>query len=330
MHRAGWLLPLLAIGCTSQDGGQIIAQGTIEVDETDIVPRVGGRISRIWAAEGAGVRAGDTLVTLVSSTLPEDLHEREARVARAEAELRDLERGARPEEISRAEAELRAAQAEDVRAARELGRMETLGASNAVAKREVDEARATAAQARERRLASEQSLQLLRAGATREAKEAARSRLAEARAALAQGHATSGELTLLAPTDGIVLPHYYRIGEVVDAGDPVVTTADVSRPWIRVFVNQRDVPGLRVGALAEAVLDGDPEHPIPGRIVSINHKAEYTPRVALTTEERADLMFGIKVQLSNSTGSAQAGLPATVRLSVISGEEIRQLAEARP
>jgi HlyD family secretion protein len=133
---------------------------------------------------------------------------------------------------------------------------------------------------------------------------------------------------LLAPADGVVLPHYYRVGETVEAGDPVLTTADVTRPWVRVYVNQRDLPAVRIGASAEAVLDGDPKHPIAGRIVAINHKAEYTPRVALTTDERSDLMFGVKVALSNGAGAARAGLPATVRIPVNAGTAA-QIAEAR-
>jgi HlyD family secretion protein len=206
--------------------------------------------------------------------------------------------------------------------------METLGTADVVSQQDVDRARAEAGEARGRREASEHALRLLREGATREARVAARSRLAEARAYLAQGHASTSELTLLAPVDGVVLPHYYRTGEVVEDGDPVMTTADVTHPWVRVYVSQQDVPNLRVGGSAEAVLDGDPDHPIPGRIVAINHKAEYTPRVALTTEERADLMFGIKIALANRSGAAQAGLPATVRIAVNAGHT--RLAAARP
>jgi len=318
MHRAAWWLPLLLAGCASRHEG-IVAQGTIEVEETDIVPTVRGRISRIWVAEGATVRAGDTVMTLASSTLPGDLREREARVARAEAEMRDLERGARLEDIARAEAELRGAAAEEVRAARDLERMEALVATNAVSRQDADNARAAAADARSKREARDHALALLREGATREAREAARSRLAEAKAYLAQGRATDGDLTLLAPVDGVVLPHYYRVGEVVEAGDPAMTIADVSHPWVRVFVNQRDVPSLRPGAAAEAAVDAAPDRPIPGRVVAINHQAEYTPRVALTAEERADLMFGIKVALSNADGAARAGLPVTVRLTRAAG-----------
>jgi HlyD family secretion protein len=330
MQKAVWLLPFLVAGCTPRHDA-IVAQGTIEVEETDIVPTVRGRISRIWVGEGTQVHAGDTVVTLVSPSLPEDLHEREARVARAEAEVRDLERGSRPQEIARAEAELRSAQAEDARAAKELERMEALAADQVVSQQDADNARAAAGDARAKCEAREESLKLLREGPTREAREAARSRLAEAKAFLAQGHAADGELTLVAPVDGLVLPHYYRVGEVIEAGDPVMTTADASHPWVRVYVNQRDVPALRVGARAQALLDGAPDLPIPGRIVAINHEAEYIPRVALTTEERADLMFGVKVALSSAAGAARAGLPATLRLNAApSAATVAQVAEVRP
>jgi HlyD family secretion protein len=328
MYRAALLLSLSVIACSSQRD-RITAQGTIEVDETDIIPTVRGRIIRIRVAEGDLVKAGDTLVTLESPTLPDDLAERRARVARAEAELRDLELGSRPEEIARAEAVLRSAVAEDLRAARDLDRMEELGAAAAVSQQDVDLARAEAADARGRKDAAEQTLRLLRAGATRDELAAARSKLAEAKAYLAQGVATDGELTLLAPVDGVVMPHDFRVGEVVEAGEPAISTADASHPWVRVYVNQRDVPSLRIGAAAEAMLDGAPDRPVPGRIVAINHKAEYTPRVALTNDERADMMFGVKVALSPENGAVRAGLPTTVHLPVGTAEAPRQLAEAR-
>lgn len=331
MRRVAWLLPLAVLASCSRQHEAVVAQGTIEVEETDIVPTVRGRIHRIWVAEGMQIHAGDTLVTLESSTMPGDLRERQAQVARAEAEMRDLERGSRAEEIARAEAELRGAMAEDTRAAKERDRMDALVADRVVSQQDAENARAAADDAHGKREAAEQSLELVRQGPTREARDAARSRLAETRAYLAQGHATEGELTLLAPVDGVVMPHYYRVGEVVEAGDPVMTTADAAHPWIRVFVNQRDVPALRIGGSAQAVLDGAPALPVAGRIVAINHEAEYIPRVALTTEERADLMFGVKVALSSAGGAARAGLPATVRLSrVATADGLTQVADVRP
>src|SRR5262249_7361768 len=103
MRSAMWLLPVFLLGCTSKQD-LITAQGTVEVEETGIVPTVEGRVVKLWVEEGAMVRAGDTLVTLSAYNMPDDIHEREGRVAQAEAELKDLERGARPEELARAEA----------------------------------------------------------------------------------------------------------------------------------------------------------------------------------------------------------------------------------
>jgi HlyD family secretion protein len=49
--------------------------------------------------------------------------------------------------------------------------------------------------------------------------------------------------------------------------------------------------------------------------VAINSKAEFTPRVALTEEERADLLFGVKIAFQDNTGALKPGLPITVRIA---------------
>jgi HlyD family secretion protein len=81
---------------------------------------------------------------------------------------------------------------------------------------------------------------------------------------------------------------------------------------VRVYLSTRVLPGVREGDHAVARLDGYPAHPIPGRVVAISPRAEFTPRIALTEEERADLLFGVKVALSDTTGLLRPGLPATV------------------
>jgi len=53
---------------------------------------------------------------------------------------------------------------------------------------------------------------------------------------------------------------------------------------------------------------------VTGTVTFISPKAEFTPRIALTEEERADLVFGVKVALTDTTGLLRPGLPATVEL----------------
>jgi HlyD family secretion protein len=144
--------------------------------------------------------------------------------------------------------------------------------------------------------------------------EAARGQVAAARAALQSASATSGDLTLVAPEYGVVLGRWTDPGEVVAAGTPVVTIGQPRRPWVRVYVAERALPRLRVGQTVTARLDGVEDRGFPGRIVAIADRAEFTPRVALTEKERADLVFGVKVEFRDTTGMLKAGLPATVVL----------------
>ena len=158
MHRTAMLLSLLTIACSSRRE-QITAQGTIEVDETDIVPTVRGRISRLWVAEGDWVRGEIRWSRWSPPRLPDDLHEREARVARAEAELRELERrrparGDSPAPRRSCEARRQ----KTSRADADLERMEALIADDVVSQQDVDQARAEAGEARGRKEASEQTL----------------------------------------------------------------------------------------------------------------------------------------------------------------------------
>lgn len=303
---------LLAAACG--DGGGETAVGTVELTELDVAPTQPARVVAVRVDEGDTVRAGDTLAVLTQPSLPGDVAGRAAGVEVAEANLRDLLAGARPAERGQAEAALRSAAAEAERARRDLARMRTLADAGAVARRELDAARAVSVEADARRDSAREALRLLDQGARRETVEAARGQVAAARAALRSASATSGDLTLLAPEDGVVLGRWAEPGEVVAAGTPVVTVGRPRRPWVRVYVAERVLPRLRVGQAVTARLDGVEDRGFPGRIVAIADRAEFTPRVALTEEERADLVFGVKVELRDTTGMLKAGLPATVTL----------------
>jgi HlyD family secretion protein len=144
--------------------------------------------------------------------------------------------------------------------------------------------------------------------------QAARAELASARAALAASRAVAQDLVLTAPVDGVVISRNAEPGEMLGAGQSAITLGQSAEPFVRVYVSTRLLPRVHQGQRAVARLDGFPDHPIPGRVVAINPQAEFTPRVALTEAERADLLFGVKVALSDTTGLLRPGLPATVEL----------------
>lgn len=314
MNRAFWLGMLLLPGCSRGERDSVVATGTLEAVEIDVAPLMPGRVVRMLVDDGDNVRAGDTLAILTQPTSQAVIEQSQAQVEASRASLSEVQNGPRAAEIRRAEAELNAATAEMTRTTKDLERALALARTGAIPLQQRDAAEAAARQALARRDAARQSLVLLRQGNRPERITGARAQVAGAQAGLSGAVATVADLTLTAPVAGVVLSRNAEPGEILTTGQSAVTLGEVQRPWVRVYVNSRDLPSISVGRTARGVLDGMPNRIFNGRVVAINTKAEFTPRVALTEEERADLMFGVKVEFADSTGTLKPGLPITVSI----------------
>lgn len=273
---------LLPLGCRER-AERLEVSGTVEIRELALAPLASGRLARLLKDEGDTVHRGDTIAVLEQPGLDALIAQR-----RAQARASVL----RVHEVA-------AAQADSARAANELARAEPLRAQTIISEQQYD-ALQSAAVAAAARLATAR---------------ATGSEAAAATAALAVTLAIRDQLTVLAPEEGVVLTRYLDAGEALAAGTPVVSLGLVRRPWIRAYVGDRYLARLKLEQRATVHLDGFATG-LPGRIVDISARAEFTPRAALTERERADLVFGIKVALDggDAGGRVKAGMPVTVDL----------------
>jgi HlyD family secretion protein len=308
--RAAFAIAVLLMACDRKPE-PTDASGTIEFTQTDVAGAMPARVDRILVEEGATVREGDTLAVLTQTGLPQDIQQRRARVSQAESELNDLLRGARPEELDRARAELRSATSEAERTAADSVRLARLLAVGGISQSAFDAAATAARVAGARRDAAHEAVQLLEAGARPDRIAAARAAVATARAQLAMGEAAASDLVLTAPAAGQVLARHAEPGEVLAAGIPVLSLGDARHAWVRVYVTAPVFAAIRVGDAVPVTIDGLAGEAFQARVTALATAAEFTPRVALTEKERADLLFGVKLELSDSTGRLKAGLPAT-------------------
>jgi HlyD family secretion protein len=309
-----WLLAFAAAACHPDPTPVVAGSGTIEVREIDVAPQAPARVVRVLVDEGEPVSAGDTLVTLRQSTTQADVAGGEARIRAAQASLTEALAGPRRAEIERAAADLRQADAEAERAERDYERVKPLGADGMVSPQSVDAAEGQAKAAVAHRDAVREALDLLREGTRPERIQALRAELGRARAALAATQAVAQDLVLTAPVSGVVLSRNSEPGEMLAIGQSALTLGESADPFVWVYLATRNLPLVHEGQAATARLDGFPDHPLTGRVVAIRPKAEFTPRVALTEKERADLMFGVKVALRDSARLLKPGLPATVEI----------------
>ncbi len=312
--RLGLLVALLACASScARDGDAIRGSGTIEMDEVDIASFVGGRLLRIAVAEGDTVLAGDTLAVLGRGEIAAELAAQAAQTERAQSEARDLQQGARPAELIIAREGARAAEAELQLAQLSYDRTERLTKTGVTAPAELDRARATRDAARARAAGAQEQVRLQEDGFRRQQVTAARQGATAALAQLAGARSRANELVLTAPRRGVVLLVNYEVGELVPPSAPVLTLGDPDSLWMRVYVAAPKLTKLRLGASAEVRPIGI-KTPFAGRVVSIASEAEFTPRSALTEEEQANLVFGVKLALARSGGALKAGLPADARI----------------
>ena len=155
------------------------------------------------------------------------------------------------------------------------------------------------------------ALQLLREGSRPEEVAAANQRLKEAQAAVRSARDALAKTELHAPSHGVVTRRSAEPGERVAAGTPVLTTADLERPWINIYIEETDLARVKLGQTCRVTADGL-DTPVVGKITYLSSEAEFTPKFIQTKNERTNLVFRAEVTIDNKAGKLHPGLPADV------------------
>jgi HlyD family secretion protein len=119
------------------------------------------------------------------------------------------------------------------------------------------------------------------------------------------------------PRAGTVLTRYVEAGEFVQQGQPLYKLAIVDSMELRAYVTEPQLAQVKIGQPAEVTVDAGPNHRTTrtGKVTWISSEAEFTPTPVQTREERADLVYAIKVVVPNHDGLFKIGMPADVRFT---------------
>jgi len=329
-HRALFLLPVaLAIAACQPKppADHARASGQVEATEVQVSSPVAGRVLELKVAEGDRIGQGAVIAKL--DTADAELGRTRAVADRdqAEAQLRLVQAGARPEDIRQAESQVASADADAAAAAADLAaaetdvqRFEALLASNSGSRKQRDDAVARrdvalerTRSARERVAGAKEAVARLRAGARRQEIDAARARVAAAAAQIAVWEKAIADATIAAPIAGVISTKTADVGEIVQPRAPLVVIADLDHAWANVYVDEPDVPRLRIGQNATLFTDAGGAG-IPGIVSYISEKAEFTPRNVQTAEDRSKLVYRVKVSVDNKNGVLKTGMPVEAEI----------------
>jgi HlyD family secretion protein len=156
--------------------------------------------------------------------------------------------------------------------------------------------------------------QLLKTGTgTKKEFDAAQAAFTEAEARLNSLQTRLARRIVFSPTSGTIQQVYFRPGEVVAAGRPVVSLLAPGNIKLRFFLPEAMLPQIRLGDAIRARCDGCTAE-ISGRISFISDTAEYTPPVIYSLEERAKLVFLVEAR-PEFPDSVRVGQPIRVTLA---------------
>lgn len=307
MHKTFCLFALLSGVCHAGDFA-----GYLEGDYRYLGAAVSGRVRTLAVREGERVAAGTELFTLENGSQQAALAAAQAQLAALRAQEADLSGGLRREEIARIEAQLAQAEAQERLAAAEHARLARLVKSRAVSAGDADAAKARAEVARGKVAELQASLAVARLPARSARREQV---AAQIRAAQAEIDARAWQLAqtrVAAPLDGKIAHVFYRQGEWVGAGQPVVSLLSGGDMKALFYVPAERLPELAVGTRVQVSCPGCPA--LEARVAVIADRPEYTPPVLYSGEQQHALTYRIEATLPDGQGNLYPGQAITVRL----------------
>lgn len=293
----------------------LVASGTVEATEAQLGFTAAGRIEDIHVREGDRVGAGTALARLDRTELEARRAQAVAQVSASRAQLTELERGSRPEEVGQGRAAVSGAHEKLLDAERDLDRTRRLFEGGAVPRESLDKAAMSVEIARSQKTQTDEQLRLLEQGPRRERIAAQRAHVAQTEAAVQAIDATLANTIIVAQFDATVTVRHREPGEIVSPGAAVLTLMNAADRWVRIYVPENRVGAVRMGMGAAITSDTYPSKTYPGEVVFIASQAEFTPKSVQTTEERVKLVYAVKIRvLDDPDLELKPGMPADVRL----------------
>ena len=120
---------------------------------------------------------------------------------------------------------------------------------------------------------------------------------------------------VVTPTKGTVLEKYVERGEFVTVGKPLFKIADTEDMFMRAYVTSAQLQNIKLGQKVTVFADygDDQRKEYRGTVSWISSRSEFTPKTILTDDERADLVYAVKIAIKND-GFVKIGMYGEVRL----------------
>jgi HlyD family secretion protein len=304
---------------------KVSAAGTVKpITPINISPKQSGQVAKLYVDQGSRVKAGQILARMDDRNLQGQLLQAQGSLAAAEANLRKLRAGNRPQEIQQAEQNLKEAKAQFIATRSTYESNVQLSSSGAISRNALDSSRSTYEAAQARINALQQQLNLSRAGSRQEDIDAARAQVLQARGGLKTIQTQINDTVIRAPFSGIITQKYADSGAFVTPTTSASATTSATSSSILALANdleavanvsESDVrniyPGqsvaLRVDAYPSRLFKGKVRLVAPESVVSQN-VTSFQVRVQILDDAKNQLKSGMNMTADFLVGQRKGAL----------------------
>jgi HlyD family secretion protein len=330
--RVGVVVAIVALavtGCSSQSGPD--AYGNVEAIEVVVSAQAAGQLTTFSATEGQRLEAGAVVGSIDATELVLQRSQAEAQRAASASRVNEIVRQVPVLEAQRAAAQAQRDAAFAQRGAlesqleiarRNYERTERLFAQQAATAQQLDQAEREYRTLQNQVKAQDEQIEAQarqvaahtgQVAAVDAQRDTAARQVTAAAAQVQQIEERIRKAQVTNPSTGTVLVTYATQGEVVQPGQPLYKIANLDELDVRAYVTEPQLATVRVGQQARVTFDaGDDLQSLDGVVSWMSAQAEFTPTPIQTRDERADLVYALKIRVKNPGGVLKIGMPVDV------------------
>jgi len=280
------ILSFLLLGGCKNKTNQADAYGNFEATEVTVSAETGGRIIRFDRDEGQDIEKGAEIALIDTTLLELQKAEIDAAMQSVRTRLGSLN----------AQNDILDQQIKNINV--NIARIENMLKDDAATKKQYDDLTGQV-------LVLEKQIA---ANNTQKASIAAELSVYESKKATLNEQVKRSRIK--SPLNGTIIEKYAEAGEITVAGKPVVKLADLSVMKLKVYVSGAQLGSVKIGNQCTVRADDGKKgyRSFTGTISTISEKAEFTPKIIQTKEERVTLVYSVKIEVKND-GALKSGMP---------------------
>jgi len=303
------ILPALLAGCNLNNQASD-AQGTFEVDEVIVSSEVPGKIMSLDLQEGSILKK-DSIVGVIDS-VPLELQK--AQIEATIGALQQKTTDVRPQ-VQEMKDQIAAQKAQLSDDFLEKARTERLIKADAATTKQLDDINTMISVLQKQIVANEEQIKVAET-TTGTQNNTVMSEYKPLRRSVAEINDQLKRTNILNPINGTVLTKYAMAGEVTTVGKALYKIGDVSVITLRAYITGTQLAQVKLNQQVKVLVDSTAStyRTYPGVITFISDKAEFTPKTIQTKDERANLVYAIKIHVKND-GYLKIGMYGEVKFN---------------